>query len=312
MAEEAYSHRPVMLSEAVDALAVTAHGIYMDLTFGRGGHSAAILQRLGPDGRLVVMDRDPEAITVARQRFGADPRVTIRHGSFAGAAYVAAELGIAGRVNGVLVDLGVSSAQLDDPRRGFGFRHEGPLDMRMDPASGVSAAEWLAGASEAEIARVVREYGEERYARRVARAIVAARQERPITGTLQLREIVARAIPGREPGKDPATRTFQAIRIQVNGELEALRMCLEGIIDVLAPCARLVVISFHSLEDRIVKRFIRREARGDVLPPGLPVPDSARKPRLRALGRAVRPGAAEIAENPRARSAVLRVAERVA
>jgi 16S rRNA (cytosine1402-N4)-methyltransferase len=304
-------HRPVLLSEALDALAVIPGGICMDLTYGRGGHAAAILERLGPAGRLVVMDRDPEAIAAARARFGADARVTIRHASFAGAAPVAAELGIAGAVNGVLMDLGVSSAQLDDPGRGFSFMRDGPLDMRMDPGTGISAADWLAQARESDIADVLREFGEERFARRIAHAIVAERREQPIRTTGHLRAIVARASPSREPGKDPATRTFQAIRIHINRELEALEQCLGTIVDTLAPRGRIAVISFHSLEDRIVKRFIRRQARGDEFPRGLPVTDAMRRPRLRAIGRAIHPGAAEIAANPRARSAVLRVAERL-
>jgi 16S rRNA (cytosine1402-N4)-methyltransferase len=312
MAEQPYSHRPVMLSEALDALAPAPGGLCMDLTFGRGGHAAALLERLGPGGRLVVMDRDPEAIAVARQRFGDDRRVSVRRGSFAGVGGVAAELGISGRVTGVLIDLGVSSAQLDDPRRGFSFRQDGPLDMRMDPDTGQSAADWLARAPQEEIMRVLREYGEERYAGRIARAIVAAREAEPIRTTGRLRAIVARASPGREPGKDPATRAFQAIRIQVNGELEALAACLDQVVDLLAPGGRLAVISFHSLEDRIVKRFIRRQARGEELPKGLPVRHAAQPPRLRALGRAIHPSDEEVAANPRARSAVLRVAERPA
>ena len=310
MAELSYSHRPVMLSEVLDALAPAAHGICMDLTYGRGGHAAAMLERLGPQGRLIVMDRDPEAIAAARQRLGHDHRVTVRQGSFAGVGAVARELGISQRVMGVLIDLGVSSAQLDDPRRGFSFRHDGPLDMRMDPDSGQSAADWLGRTSQEEIARVLREYGEERYAGRIARAIVAERAGAPIQTTGRLQAIVARANPSREAGKDPATRVFQAIRIHVNRELEALSECLEQIPDMLAPGGRLAVISFHSLEDRVVKRFIRRQARGEALPRDLPVRHVAQRPRLRAVGRAGHPSAAEIAANPRARSAVLRVAEK--
>lgn len=304
-------HRPVLLSEALDALAPAPGGVCMDLTYGRGGHAAALLERLGPTGRLVVMDRDPDAIADARARFGADARVTIRHGSYAGAAVVASELGLSGAVNGVLMDLGVSSVQLDDAARGFSFLRDGPLDMRMDPGAGISAADWIARAGEGEIAGVLREFGEERHAKRIARAIVAARAEQPILTTGQLRAIVARANPSREPGKDPATRAFQAIRIHINRELEALEQSLPPLVDTLAPRGRLAVISFHSLEDRIVKRFIRREARGDEFPRGLPVTDAMRNPRLRAVGKAIHPGAAEVAANPRARSAVLRVAERL-
>jgi 16S rRNA (cytosine1402-N4)-methyltransferase len=311
MAVESELHRPVLLSEALEALAIVSGGICMDLTYGRGGHAAAILERLGPAGRLVVMDQDPEAIAAARERFGTDARVTVRHGSFSGAGAVAADLGIAGEVNGVLMDLGVSSTQLDDPRRGFSFMRDGPLDMRMDPGAGMSAADWLAHAREAEITQVLREYGEERFAKRIARAIVDGRQTQAILTTGQLRAIVARAVPSREPGKDPATRTFQAIRIHVNRELEVIEPCLAQVVDLLAPGGRLAVISFHSLEDRIVKRFIRRQARGDEFPRGLPIRDAERRPRLRAIGKAIHPDAAEVERNPRARSAVLRVAERM-
>ncbi|MDR2877489.1 MAG: 16S rRNA (cytosine(1402)-N(4))-methyltransferase RsmH [Chromatiales bacterium] len=311
MADAAYTHRPVLLSEAVDALDVRADGIYMDLTYGRGGHAGLIASRLGPRGRLVVMDRDPEAIANAELRFGDDTRVVIERGSFVGFDVAAAALGITGKVNGVLVDLGVSSAQLDDPRRGFSFRQDGPLDMRMDPGTGQSAADWLAQAPESEISRVLWEYGEEKHARRMARAIVGERAVRPFLTTMHLQEVIARANPAWEQGKDPATRAFQAIRIHINGELEALGVFLDRIIDVLAPGGRLVVISFHSLEDRMVKRFIRKQARGDDLPPDLPVPDSARRPRLRAIGAAMQPSQEEVQANPRARSAVLRVAERL-
>jgi len=306
-----YSHRPVLLAEVIDALAVTPDGIYMDLTYGRGGHAGAILDRLDARGRLAVMDKDPAAIRTAQQRLDRDPRVAIHAGSYAGAGRVAEELGIHGRVNGVLLDLGVSSAQLDDPARGFSFRHDGPLDMRMDPAAGESAADWLARAPEQELVRVLREYGEERFAARIARAIAAERRTHPIRTTGQLRAIIAAANPAWEPGKDPATRAFQAIRIQVNRELDELRQCLDRLIGVLAPGGRLAIISFHSLEDRMVKRFIRQESRGDPFPAALPVPDAMRKPHLRAVDGAVHAGATEVADNPRARSAVLRVAEKL-
>lgn len=311
MADDANLHLPVMVSEVLEGLAVIPDGIYMDLTFGRGGHAAAILERLGPGGRLVVMDQDPEAIAAALRRFGADARVSVRRGSFVGVADVAAELGIAGQVNGVLMDLGVSSTQLDDPRRGFSFMREGPLDMRMDPDSGISAADWLARAREAEIAQVLRDYGEERFARRIARAIVAARDERPIRTTRELQAIVARANPAWEKGKDPATRTFQAIRIHLNRELDVLRETLARLLDLLAPGGRIAVISFHSLEDRIVKRFFRDQVRGESFPRGLPVQELALKSRLRTIGRAIHPGGDETAGNPRARSAVLRIAEKL-
>jgi 16S rRNA (cytosine1402-N4)-methyltransferase len=301
-AVDEYSHRPVLLAEVIDALAVVSDGVYMDLTFGRGGHASAILARLGADGRLLVMDKDPAAIRAARERFGQDERVTILQGSYAGAATAAEVRGLSRRMNGILMDLGVSSAQLDDPRRGFSFRNDGPLDMRMDPASGESAAEWLARVSE---------HGEERFAARIARAITAERRLQAIDTTARLRAIVAAAHPAWEPGKDPATRTFQAIRIQVNHELEDLRLCLDRLVPLLAPGGRLAIISFHSLEDRMVKRFIRDESRGDPYPSGLPVPEAMLQPQLRPVGGAIHPGAEEVAYNPRARSAVLRVAERL-
>lgn len=306
-----YTHRPVMLAEVIGALAVVPDGIYMDLTFGRGGHAGAILDRLGPHGRLIVMDKDPEAIHSARRQLERDARVDIRAGSYAAAGEVADELGIKGRVNGVLMDLGVSSAQLDDPSRGFSFRHDGPLDMRMNPAAGESAADWLARVSEQELTRVLRDYGEERFAARIARALVAERRVQPIQTTARLRAIIAAANPAWEPGKDPATRAFQAIRIHINGELDDLRLCLDQLVEMLAPGGRLAIISFHSLEDRLVKRFIRRQSRGDPFPPGVPVPDAMRRPRLRALGGAHHPGAEEVSDNPRARSAVLRAAEKL-
>lgn len=306
-----YMHRPVLLAEVIGALAIVSDGIYMDLTYGRGGHAGAILERLGAHGRLVVMDKDPAAIRSAQQRFGQDPRVEIRAGSYTGAGKVADEFGIRGRVSGVLMDLGVSSAQLDDPGRGFSFRQDGPLDMRMDPASGEGAADWLARVPEQELVRVLREYGEERFAARIARAVVAERRVRPITTTAHLRAIVAAANPAWEMGKDPATRAFQAIRIHINGELDELRLCLDQLVGLLAPGGRFAIISFHSLEDRIVKRFIRQESRGDLFPAALPVPDAMRQPHLRPVGGAVQPGDEEVAINPRARSAVLRVAEKL-
>lgn len=306
-----YSHRPVLPAEVIDALAIVSGGIYMDLTYGRGGHAGAILDRLDAHGRLIVLDKDPAAIRAAQQRLAQDARVHIQAGSYAGAAAVADTLGLHGHVNGVLMDLGVSSAQLDDPGRGFSFRHDGPLDMRMDPAAGESAAEWLARVPEQELVRVLREYGEERYAGRIARAVMAERGVSPIRTTGRLRAIIAAANPAWEPGKDPATRTFQAIRIYINHELDELRACLDTLIDLLAPGGRLAIISFHSLEDRIVKRFIRDQSRGDAFPIGVPIPDAMRRPQLRAVGGAVQPGDAEVAANPRARSAVLRVAERL-
>ncbi len=293
------------------ALDLKPDGMYVDATFGRGGHAAAILQRLGPQGRLLAIDKDPDAIAVARERFAGEPRFSIFHGSFAelGAAVDAA--GVRGRVDGLLLDLGVSSPQLDDASRGFSFMRDGPLDMRMDISRGLSAAQWLAQAGEGEIARVLKELGEERFARRIARAIVSTRQATPLETTRQLAKLVTEAIPRWEPDKNPATRSFQAIRIFINRELDDLRDCMDQVVDVLAVGGRLAVISFHSLEDRIVKRFMRDEARGDDFPVGLPVTVDQLRPTLRVVGKAVRPSPEEVDVNPRARSAVLRVAEKM-
>lgn len=304
------AHVPVLLAEAIEALAVRPGGFYVDATFGRGGHSAAILDRLGPSGRLVAFDRDPAAVAHAGQRFAADARFEIHHGPFSMMSRTLDALGWRGRVQGILFDLGVSSPQLDDPARGFSFRFEGPLDMRMDPSTGESAADWLARVAEPELEQVIRELGEERFARRVARAIVRARETQPIDTTAALAAIVRSAVPTRERGQHPATRTFQAIRLHVNRELEELAQALPPAVEQLAPGGRLAVISFHSLEDRIVKRFMQRETKGDPLPHRLPVRETVRAHRLRLIGRAVRAGEAEVAANPRARSAVLRVAER--
>ncbi|MEW6647767.1 MAG: 16S rRNA (cytosine(1402)-N(4))-methyltransferase RsmH [Pseudomonadota bacterium] len=306
-------HKPVLLAEVLAALRVQPAGIYLDGTFGRGGHAAEILAQLGPQGRLLAVDKDPQAVMVARERFGADARFAIERGSFTALGRHVAERGWVGKVDGILLDLGVSSPQLDEAGRGFSFRLDGPLDMRMDPESGMSAAEWLAQAAEEEIARVLKEYGEERFAKRIARAIVQARVQTPITRTAQLQEIVARANPAWEKGKDPATRAFQAIRIFINRELEDLDDFLAQSVELLAPGGRLAVISFHSLEDRRVKQFIRYQQRGEELPPDLPLTQAQLwQPRLRAVGKKIVAGAEEVAANPRARSAVLRVAEKPA
>ena len=301
-----------MLDEVLEALNVQSGGSYIDGTFGRGGHARSILDRLGSGGSLTVIDKDPEAIKVANELQAVDPRVKVIHGSFSGLAQAARATGAFGTTAGVFLDLGVSSPQLDDPRRGFSFSHDGPLDMRMDTGSGVSAAQWLATVSEQELITVLREYGEERFARRIARAIVAAVAEGPLTTTGQLAELISKAVPRREPGKHPATRSFQAIRIFINHELDDVREGLQQALQVLQPGGRLVVISFHSLEDRIVKRFMRDQSRGPQLPPDLPIQGELPRGPLRVLGKAMRPGKAEVQENPRARSAVLRVAERVA
>jgi 16S rRNA (cytosine1402-N4)-methyltransferase len=305
------THRSVLLEESVQALAVSPGGTYIDGTFGRGGHARAILARLGPAGRLIGLDRDPAALAAARGLEQSDTRFRATQGSFGEIARLVEGLGIKGKVQGILLDLGVSSPQLDEPGRGFSFSSDGPLDMRMDPHAGASAADWLARAELAEIERVLRELGEERFARRIARAIVTAREAAPIETTAQLAAIVARAVPTREPGKHPATRSFQALRILVNNELGELERCLDQVCDLLGATGRLVVISFHSLEDRIVKRFMRRESRGPELPKGLPVPTATMGGRLRILGKPLHPSESEVRANPRARSAVLRVAERL-
>ena len=304
-------HRPVLLEEVLEALAVVPEGQYIDATFGRGGHAAGIVGALGKKGMLLAIDQDPAAVSAARERFGSDPRVLVRHGNFADMARLAREAGMDDGVQGVLMDVGVSSPQLDDPARGFSFLRDGPLDMRMDPGAGTSAAEWLAAADERDLTAVIRRLGEERFARRIARAIAQARAVAPIETTGRLAEVVAAAVPRHEPGRHPATRTFQAIRIHVNEELERLEAGLEAAVGLLAPGGRLAVISFHSLEDRIVKRFIRRES--EVAEPwrGLPDIPAEARPRLARIGRAVRPGEAEVTANPRSRSAVLRCAERL-
>jgi 16S rRNA (cytosine1402-N4)-methyltransferase len=297
-------HTPVLAAEALEALAVRPEGTYVDGTFGRGGHSRLILGRLGPRGRLIALDRDPSAERAAREL--RDARFSFIRTRFSDLSAV--PFG----VDGMLFDLGVSSPQLDEAARGFSFRHDGPLDMRMDPQAGESAADWLARAEQQEIAEVIREHGEERFAKQIAAAIVAARGREPLRRTRQLADIVGQAVRTREPGQDPATRTFQAVRIHVNRELEEVSLMLPQAVAKLAPAGRLAVISFHSLEDRIVKRFLRSQERPEV-PRGLPLREAEMPPAtLRVLGRPVRPSAAEMAANPRARSAILRVAEKPA
>ena len=303
-------HVPVLLEETLQALKVRKDGFYVDATCGRGGHTQAILEKLGPQGRVLALDRDPQAVTAVRARCAGDARIEVQQAAFSRLGHLLGERNLNGHVHGVLLDLGVSSPQLDEPARGFSFRHDGPLDMRMDPASGVSAAQWINAAPEEEISRVLHEYGEERYARRIARVIVRERAQSPLTTTRQLAELIARAVPSRERSKDPATRSFQAIRIFINRELEEIEQTLPQAVQALAPGGRLVVISFHSLEDRIVKRFLRAQAKGEELPLELPVRASEIQARLKLVGKAVRASAAEVQRNPRARSAVLRVAER--
>ena len=304
----AHAHVSVLLSEAVDALAIRADGLYVDATFGRGGHSRAVLEQLGPQGRLIAFDRDPAAIA-AGQAVG-DARLTLVHSAFSALDDELARLGVQ-VVDGVLLDLGVSSPQLDDAARGMSFRFDAPLDMRMDTSRGQTVAEWLAEASVGQITEVIREYGEERFAHAIAKAIATARAGGAVATTGQLAALVEKAVRTREPGQHPATRTFQALRIFINQELEELSRVLPACVSRLRPGGRLAVISFHSLEDRIVKRFMRDESRPPVLPRRLPVRAAdLPAPRLQLVGKAMRPSEAEVAANPRARSAVLRVAER--
>ena len=306
----ASQHTPVLLEETIAALGVRPDGTYVDCTFGRGGHSRAILAQLGRSGRLIALDRDPMAIAAAKEI--ADPRLAAFHARFGALREVIRRAGGA-YVDGVLLDLGMSSPQLDQADRGFSFRFDGPLDMRMDTSQGQTAAQWLEQSSEQDIVEVIRRYGEERFAKQIARAIVAARSRGPVDSTRQLAEIVAKAVPSREPRQDPATRTFQAIRIYVNQELEELAVTLPQCLEVLGDGGRLVVISFHSLEDRIVKQFMRAHSRAGALPARLPLRASELpKPSIRLIGKPVFPSDIEVARNPRARSAVMRVAERIA
>ncbi len=314
--EAQFTHETVLLNEAVAALAVRPEGTYVDGTFGRGGHSAEILKKLGEHGRLLMIDQDPEAIETAYRLYGNDERVKIWKGSFRHIPQALEEVGLPERIDGVLLDLGVSSPQLDDASRGFSFAKDGALDMRMNPDEGRSAAEWLQTAKESEIADVLWKYGEEKQSRRIAKAIVFDRVEKPFETTLQLAEMISRVLPRKrkktqQKQKHPATRSFQAIRIFVNQELTALVECLDKSADYLSLGGRLVVISFHSLEDRIVKRFMRDNSRPPKLPRGLPVmPDNVTKPLLRLKGKAVKASEAEVSVNPRSRSAVMRIAEK--
>ncbi|BBJ24034.1 ribosomal RNA small subunit methyltransferase H [Candidatus Nitrotoga sp. AM1P] len=302
-------HETVLLHEAIEALQIKPDGVYVDGTFGRGGHSQLILQKLDAAGRLIALDKDPAAVAAAQAI--TDPRFVIVHSGFAHLTKLLNKLTVE-KMDGVLLDLGVSSPQLDDEQRGFSFRFDAPLDMRMDTSSGQTAAEWLATVNESLLGEVIRDYGEERFATQIARALVAARQEKTISTTRQLSEIVAQAVRTREPGKNPATRTFQAIRIYLNQELEEITQVLPQCVECLKPGGRIVVISFHSLEDRMVKHFLRNMAQGDKLPRNLPIRAAdIPKGRLRLIGKAIHATSQEVATNPRARSAVMRVAERV-
>ncbi|WOD13134.1 16S rRNA (cytosine(1402)-N(4))-methyltransferase RsmH [Pseudomonas sp. NyZ704] len=308
--ETLYGHVSVLLDEALDGLAVRPGGLYIDGTFGRGGHSRAVLARLSEEGRLIGFDKDPEAIRVGEQLAAEDGRFVVIQRSFADMAEELRQRGLHGQVDGVLLDLGVSSPQLDDAERGFSFMQDGPLDMRMDPTSGQSAAEWINSAAEEDIATVLKEYGEERFAKRMARAVVTRRAQQPFSRTGDLAEVLKEANPAWEKHKHPATRAFQGIRIFINRELDDLADGLKAALDVLAPGGRLAVISFHSLEDRMVKLFMRREAKGAPLPRDLPIRDADIQVSINLVGKAIKPSATEVAGNPRARSAVLRIAEK--
>jgi len=306
-----YAHRPVLLSEALSALSIKPDGVYLDGTFGRGGHSKEILQQLNEQGCLLAMDQDPQAVEAGKQRFGSDSRFEIVYGNFESLVEVVTERGLMQKIDGILLDIGVSSPQLDDGSRGFSFLKSGPLDMRMNPEAGQSAAQWLAKVEEDDLVLVLKRYGEERFARRIARAVVTVRQQEELTDTLQLAELISSAVPRKEKHKHPATRSFQAIRIFINRELEVLEQALKAAVEVLAVNGRLVVISFHSLEDRIVKRFMRDLARGPQLPKDLPIMNSEIDLPFKLIGKAIKPSTEELAQNPRARSSVLRVLERV-
>ncbi|SFQ24788.1 16S rRNA (cytosine(1402)-N(4))-methyltransferase RsmH [Pseudomonas borbori] len=308
-----FRHITVLLDEAVDGLAVRADGWYLDGTFGRGGHSRLILERLGPDGHLLGFDKDPLAIATGNELAAEDGRFVVVQRSFAELGEEIAVRRLAGKVSGILLDLGVSSPQLDDAERGFSFLNDGPLDMRMDPSRGVSAAQWIASASEEEIARVFKEYGEERFAKRMARAVVVRRAEQPFERTADLAQVLTVANPAWEKGKNPATRAFQGLRIYINNELGDLEAGLDAALEALEVGGRLVVISFHSLEDRIVKQFMRKHAKGerDSYPRDLPIIPKAFEPRLKLIGKPQYASEAELKANPRSRSAVMRVAEKM-
>ena len=307
-----FKHQTVLLQQAVDFLVVDKDGFYIDGTFGRGGHSRLILESLSEKGRLLVIDKDPEAIKEAQALAAVDSRVLVHHGSFADIAECAQVYAVKGSVAGVLLDLGVSSPQLDDVQRGFSFNKDGPLDMRMNTEAGISAKEWIATAAEEDIANAMYEYGEERFSRRMAKAIVKERALNEIATTGQLAEIIKEANPAWEKNKHPATRAFQGIRIFINEELSDLQKVLADILDVLALGGQMVIISFHSLEDRMVKQFIRKQVKGDDFPPGLPVRQSDLNPRLKSKSKAIKVSGDELSENVRARSAVMRVAEKIA
>jgi 16S rRNA (cytosine1402-N4)-methyltransferase len=307
-----FIHNAVLLQESIDALAINPDGIYFDGTFGRGGHSQQILNALSAKGRLIALDRDPQAIAAA-ERFADDPRFSIHHVTFSQLKEVAEQLQLVGKIDGILLDLGVSSPQLDDAERGFSFMRTGPLDMRMDTSKGLSAAQWLAKADEQDITQVIKELGEEKFGKRIAHGIVNARALAPIETTTQLAAIIDEAVPVKDKFKHPATRSFQAIRMYINSELDEIRNALKAALTTLSPGGRLAVISFHSLEDRIVKRFVREQSKGLNVPHGMPIfqseIDAAKA--LKAIGKAIMPSPSELKQNVRSRSAVLRVAEKL-
>ncbi|WP_125717027.1 16S rRNA (cytosine(1402)-N(4))-methyltransferase RsmH [Pseudoalteromonas rubra] len=307
-----WQHISVLMAETLDALNIQPDGTYIDGTFGRGGHSGEILKRLNEQGRLQAIDQDPQAIAAA-QKFADDPRFSIAHNRFSHIESVARDAGLLGKVDGILLDIGVSSPQLDDAERGFSFMKDGPLDMRMNPTAGRSAAQWLAEAELEDMVFVIKKYGEEKFARRIATKIIETREHTEITSTKQLAELIDEAVPVKDKHKHPATRTFQAIRIYINSELEEIQTALQAALSVLKPGGRLVVISFHSLEDRIVKQFIKKQSKGEAVPRGLPLTDAQLKQNLtlKAVGKAIKPSQAEIDANPRARSSVLRIAEKL-
>lgn len=312
MTANTFTHISVLLQESISALAIRENGTYVDATFGRGGHSRLILEQLGPDGKLIAFDRDPTAIEAAKQ-FADDPRFHIVHSAFSALEPELQKLSLVGKVDGILMDLGVSSPQLDDADRGFSFMKDGPLDMRMDTSKGMSAAQWLAHAELDEITRVIKEFGEEKFGKRIAHAIVESRDENPLTSTLQLANLIDAAVPVKDKFKHPATRAFQGIRIFINDELGEIERGLNAAVDVVAPGGRIAVISFHSLEDRFVKRFMRDLSKGMNVPAGLPITqaeiDASKK--LKTIGKAIKPSDVEVTGNIRSRSSVLRVAERL-
>lgn len=305
------NHVSVMLNACIEGLNIKPNGIYIDGTFGRGGHSQLILEKLGLDGRLIAVDKDMQAVEYAHENFNQDKRFSIYHQGFEALPDLIQKLNLTGKIDGVLLDLGVSSPQLDDPSRGFSFKQDGPLDMRMDTTQGLSAKEWLAKAKAEEIAQVLRDLGEERFAKRIAGAIVRAREEKEIATTAELAEIVRKANPKWEKHKDPATRSFQAIRIFINQELSELEHLLSQITSMLNKNGRLVVLSFHSLEDRIIKRFLKRQSQGEPLPRGLPVKEEMLNKTMKVIGKAIKPSQEEVKNNVRARSAVLRIGEKI-